>query len=509
MTEEPKPIVLSELFDPIYREFWTTKKQYVAVKGSKGSGKSYVAALWIIFNMMKYPGASTLVVRKFQATIKDSIYAELKKAIHFFHADAAWRCNISPMEMVFTPDPSKPYITQKILFRGMDDPLKVASVTVDSGSLCWVLWEEASQITSEEDFDTVNMSIRGKLPPHLWKRVMVIFNPWSEKHWLKKKFFDEPDDRVLALTTTFRNNPGLSEENIHDYEEIYLRNPRMARVVCDGEWGIAGGLVYEDWEEADFDINQVRKTYPNLRFGYGLDFGFVTDPTAFAAIAVDEISRQVWVFDEMYEYGWDNMKVARQLTRMGYADKRIVADCAEQKSIYELKRGYRTRACDSDGDPLYDVDGHELLDLWVLPNVVPCMKGPDSVVNGIRTLQSYHIIIHRKCVNALMEINNYAFEEDKDGALTNKPMDENNHIMDTLRYIVLDMMSSGKGYLVETSEDPVYVESDQHSIKHLEQSPRVYATYDDDDPREMGGLVTANGLSLNSFKVVSLDNYLR
>lgn len=425
-----KEIVLSRQFHKIYQEMWATKTQNIVIKGSKGSGKSRVCAMWIIYNMMKYPKASTLVVRKFKESIKDSIYAELKWAIHKFHADGAWKCNTSPMEMSFTRDPTKPQEVQKILFRGLDDPQKVASIGVDYGHLCWVLWEEASQITSEEDFDKINMSIRGQLPDYLWKRVMVIFNPWSEKHWLKKRFFDEPDDRTYTLTTTFRHNPWLSDDNLAEYVELYDRSPRTARIICDGEWGIAGGLVYEDWEAADFDMTQVRAQYPDLRFSYGLDFGFVNDPTAFVAIAVDELSRQIWIFDCMYEYGWDNLKIARRLTQMGYADKVIACDSAEQKSIYELKRGYQTPALDENNDQIYDVDGHALTDTWVLPNAVMAMKGPDSIRNGIRDLQSYHLIVHRhKCVPVLDELSNYAFMEDKDGALTDQPMDEYNHCL--------------------------------------------------------------------------------
>ena len=502
-----RDIVLSRQFHSVYREMWTTKKQNVVIKGSKGSGKSKVCAMWIIYNMMKYPQASTLVIRKYKESIKDSIYSELKWAIHKFHADAAWKCSTSPMEMVFTRDPSKPTETQKILFRGMDDAQKVASITVESGYLCWVLWEEASQITNEEDFNKVNMSIRGKLPPHLWKRVMIIFNPWSEKHWLKKRFFDEPSANTYTLTTTFRDNPWLADENIAEYVELYDKSPRAARVICDGEWGIAGGLVYEDWEVADFDINQIRATYPDLRFTYGLDFGFVNDPTAFVAMAVDEMTRQIWVFDEMYEYGWDNLRIAQKLTRMGYADKTIVCDSAEQKSIYELKRGYRTPALDDNGDQIYDIDGHPLTDTWVLPNAIMAMKGPDSIRNGIRDLQSYHIIIHRKCVNAVNEISNYAFEEDKDGNLTEKPMDENNHCMDAMRYAKMQLMGKGKGTVVETGESPVIVDTDPYTIKRLQPCSRVYSTYEEDGEfgGAEGGPITPAGLSLSMYTRTKLD----
>lgn len=482
-----KPMVLSRQFHKVYQEMWATKTQNIVIKGSKGSGKSKVCAMWIIYNMMKYPKASTLVVRRYKESIKDSIYTELKWAIHKFHADAAWKCNTSPMEMVFTRDPSKPMETQKILFRGMDDPQKVASINVESGYLCWVLWEEASQITSEEDFDKINMSIRGQLPDYLWKRVMVIFNPWSEKHWLKKRFFDEPDDRTYTLTTTFRHNPWLSDDNLAEYAALYDRSPRAARVVCDGEWGIAGGLVYEDWEAADFDINQIRAQYPDLKFSYGLDFGFVNDPTAFVAMAVDELTRQIWVFDCMYEYGWDNMKIARQLTRMGYADKVIVCDSAEQKSIYELKRGYQTPALDDNGDPLMDIDGHLLTDTWVLPNAIMALKGPDSLRNGIRDLQSYHIIVHQhRCVPVIDELSNYAFLEDRDGNLTDQPADENNHCL-----------VAGTMILTDHGQVPIEdIEVGDMVLTHLGYRKVLASGMTRPEPTEIWRMTTAKGRTI-------------
>lgn len=484
--EDPdRPIVLSRQFHKVYQEMWASKTQNIVIKGSKGSGKSKVCAMWIIYNMMKYPKASTLVVRRYKESIKDSIYTELKWAIHKFHAEGAWKCNTSPMEMVFTRDPTKPAETQKILFRGMDDPQKVASITVESGYLCWVLWEEASQITSEEDFDKINMSIRGQLPDYLWKRVMVIFNPWSEKHWLKKRFFDEPDDRTYTLTTTFRHNPWLSDDNLAEYAALYDRSPRAARVVCDGDWGIAGGLVYEDWEAADFDINQVRAQYPNLRFSYGLDFGFVNDPSAFVAIAVDELTRQIWVFDCMYEYGWDNLKIARRITQMGYADKIIACDSAEQKSIYELKRGYQTPALDENGDPIYDVDGHALTDTWVLPNAVMAQKGPDSIRNGIRDLQSYHIIVHQhKCVPVIDELSNYAFLEDRDGNLTDQPADENNHCL-----------AAGTMILTNHGEVPIEdVEVGDMVMTHLGYRRVLASGITRPEPVEIWAMYTSSGI---------------
>ena len=90
---------------------------------------------------MKYKNANLLVVRKTYRTLKDSCYTELKWAIHRLGVDAFFSCTQSPLEITYIPT------GQKIYFRGLDDPLKVTSITVDVGSLCW-LWINIYRFTT-------------------------------------------------------------------------------------------------------------------------------------------------------------------------------------------------------------------------------------------------------------------------------------------------------------------------------------------------------------------------
>lgn len=115
-----------------YKKFWNFKGRYRVVKGSRASKKSKTTALWFIYNMMKYKGANTLVVRKTFRTLKDSCFTELKWAVHRLYVDHLWEFKKSPLEATYLPT------GQKIYFRGLDDPLKVTSITVDVGYLCWM-----------------------------------------------------------------------------------------------------------------------------------------------------------------------------------------------------------------------------------------------------------------------------------------------------------------------------------------------------------------------------------
>ena len=169
-----------------YKEFWNFRGRYKVCKGSRGSKKSKTTALWYIVNLVKYPSANLLVVRKVFRTLKDSCFTELKWAINRLEVGAFWEIKESPLEMTYKPT------GQKIYFRGLDDPLKVTSITVETGYLCWCWVEEAFEITKEKDFDMLDESIRGAIPPEtkLFKQITLTFNPWNERHWLKKRFFD-------------------------------------------------------------------------------------------------------------------------------------------------------------------------------------------------------------------------------------------------------------------------------------------------------------------------------
>lgn len=401
-----KEVSLKDIVGKGYKEFWNTKKRYVVCKGSRASKKSKTAALWHIVNIMQHPGANALVIRKTERTLRDSCYADLKWAINRLGVDSYWKATLSPLELVYLPT------KQRIIFRGLDDPLKLTSISTECGSICFVLIEEAYEITKEEDFDFIDESIRGELPNGLWKRITIILNPWSESHWIKKRFFDNPDDDVLAMTTTYKINEFLDEADLKLFEKMKTNNPRRYKTAALGEWGISEGLIYENFIEEDFDISEIKKR-TNAKVCFGLDFGYVNDATALFCGIIFEQEKLLYVFDELYEKNLSNEKIAEKIFKMGYSKEKIIADSAEPKSI----------------DRLYDLG---------IRGIKAARKGKDSIVNGIDYLQDFKIIVHPICVNFLLEVQNYAWQTDKNGKQINKPIDDFNHLMDAMRYATED-----------------------------------------------------------------------
>lgn len=396
-------IHLPEVVGKGYGTFWRYKGRYRIVKGSRASKKSKSTALWYINNMMKYPGSNLLVVRKTFRTLKDSCYTELKWAINRLGVTHLWKATESPLQLEYIPT------GQKIYFRGLDDPLKVTSITVDVGSLCWMWIEEAYEISKEEDFDILDESIRGQVEGDLFKQITMTFNPWNEHHWIKKRFFDAEDDPdILALTTNYLCNEFLDAADKKVFETMKRNNPRRYQVAGLGGWGIVDGLVFENWREETFELEEIKKI-PGIQSAFGLDFGYTNDPSTLFCGFIDERNKKIYVFDEMYEHGMSNERISEKVHELGYSKEKIIADSAEPKSIDRLR-----------DLGLYRIKG--------------ARKGKDSVMNGIDYIQDYEIIIHPNCVNFITEISNYTWDKDKFGKKINKPIDDFNHLMDAMRY---------------------------------------------------------------------------
>ncbi|MDR0293088.1 MAG: PBSX family phage terminase large subunit [Oscillospiraceae bacterium] len=430
-----------------YKAFWHFTGRYRAVKGGRGSKKSKTTALNIITRMMQYPGANTLVVRKVYRTLRDSCFAELRWAARRLRCEKYWSFRETPLEMTYRPT------GQKIFFRGLDDPQKIASLAPERGVLCWLWLEEAFEVTDEKDFDMLDECIRGG--GGIFKQVTLTFNPWNEKHWLNRRFFAAKSRNVLAMTATYHCNEFLDAADRKLFADMRRRDPRRYRVAGLGEWGVPEGLIYENWREERFNWRELlhspaasgtlrRSSEPDAKHTlgasvtegvsgsarrapmerdrertspcgpaapfvftplFGLDFGYASDPSALFCGLYDPDRRLLYVFDELYEKRLTNRALFERIEEMGYRKERIRADAAEPKSIDELRE-------------------------LGLKDIRAARKGPDSVRAGIKALQGVEIIIHPRCVNFLTEISCYAWDPENPG----RPGPCPDHLMDAMRY---------------------------------------------------------------------------
>ena len=356
---------------------------------------------------MKYPNSNLLVVRQVMNTHRDSTFAQLKWAQERLNVTELWKNTVSPLEMVYIPT------GQKIIFRGFDDVLKLASATVPNGYLNYVWIEEAFEISSEADFDKLDLSVpRGTVPPPLYKQTTITFNPWSAAHWLKKRFFDKKSPDVKAFSTNYLINEFLDETDRTVFERMRLTNPRKYEVAGLGNWGISEGLVYENWTVGKKQIPKGEE-YKWKSF-FGLDYGYTNDPTGFVGFMVNPIDKEMYIYCEFCKKRMLNCDIAAKIKEMGFSKERIRADCAEPKSNDDLRR-------------------------LGIGRITPSVKGRDSILNGISAINEYRITVNPDCTDMIRELSSYVYEDRAGENGVKNPKDSNNHLCDAMRYAFEDV----------------------------------------------------------------------
>ena len=398
-------VKIASLIGKGYEKYWNCRKRYRVLKGGKGSKKSSVTALNFIYRIMKYPNTNLLVIRAVMNTHKNSTFAVLSWAQKQLNVEKYWSNSVSNMEMTYLPT------GQKIIFRGADDVLKLAGLTVDTGTINFVWIEEAFEIGKEEDFDKLDLTVpRGKTENGVFKQTTLTFNPWSSEHWLKKRFFDSKNSNAEVFSTNYLCNEFLDDTDRQVFERMKRTNARKYAVAGLGEWGIAEGLVFENWSVEHIEINKCC----NLPAYFGLDYGYINDPTAFIAFYVDSKNMRIHIFDEFYKKRMLNSDIAEQIKKMGYAKERIRADSSEPKSNEDLRR-------------------------MGISRIMPATKGPDSILNGIARISEYKITVEPNCTNTIAELTSYCYSQRKNEKGRRLPEDNNNHLMDAMRYAFEDV----------------------------------------------------------------------
>jgi phage terminase large subunit len=212
------------------------------------------------------------------------------------------------------------------------------------------------------------------------------------------------------MTTTYRCNEFLSETDIQMYEDIRRRSPSRARIACDGEWGIAEGLIFDNWR-----VEDLTDKIPHFDNIYnGLDFGYSADYTALIRAHLDKATKTIYVFDEFYILKMlTNQLVPLLRERVG--KQYIMCDSASPERIDELAL-----------------------------NGLQAIRVKKTEINfGIYWLLGYDIVIHKDCINFIREISSYRWEEDKFGNPLPKPVGMDDHGIDALRYAFNAVMLQG------------------------------------------------------------------
>jgi phage terminase large subunit len=401
-----------------YASFWHDKHRYRVLKGGRASKKSRTAALWYIYNMMKYPLSNTLVVRNTFNTHKDSTFAVLKWAAERWGVSHLWQFKESPMEAIYKPT------GQKILFRGFDDPLKLTSITVAVGVLCWIWIEEAYEIESEDEFRTLDESIRGEMPPGLWKQLTLTYNPWINTHWTKDRFWDNTDPNAFTLTTTYKCNEWLDDADRQLIEDLEFTNPERYKVVGLGEYGIPGGAYFDEFR-TDIHVIQPFIIPDDWRRYVALDYGL--DMLAAYWIAVDN-QQKAYVYKELYQSDLIISSAAEAIKKL--TTEKIYQRLAPP-DLWNRRQETGKSAADlfrENGISLTKANNNRVQGWW---NLKEWLKVYDDE-QGITTAS---LVIFKNCVNLIRTLPLLQRDEKDPNDVANEPH-ELTHGPDAIRYFI-------------------------------------------------------------------------
>lgn len=420
-----------------YKSFWNDKHRYRVLKGGRASKKSTTTALWFIYNIMQHPQANALCVRKTYNTHHDSTFAMLKWAAERLGVSKYWQFKENPLEAIYKPT------KQKILFRGFDDVLKLTSITVDKGVLCWCWLEECFEIEDEADFQTLDESIRGEVPEGLWKQITLTFNPWVNSHWTKKRFFDNQDPNAFTLTTTYRCNEWLDDADRALIESLEERDPERYLVVGLGEYGIPGGAFFDEFRK-DIHVCKPFSIDPTWRRYVTIDYG--RDMLAAYWIAVDWHNK-AYCYRELHKPGLF-VSEAAELVKNHNVDEN-----GQQENIYQW-------FAPIDLDNKNSQTGKSTLDLLReagLPFIKVSNRKVDACVNMHEWLRPYEDEQHVKtaplmffstCVNVINSISSIQCDE-KDPNIFSDTPHELTHSVTAIMYYTAGRPRSGKEQIVE------------------------------------------------------------
>ncbi|MDK7950907.1 PBSX family phage terminase large subunit [Staphylococcus lugdunensis] len=388
----PEKVFNKNIYDVLFNYDYFTEVHY----GGGSSGKSHGVIQKVVLkalNKWKYP-RRILWLRKVQSTIKDSLFEDVKDCL----------INFGVWDMCLwnkTDNKVKLPNGAIFLFKGLDNPEKIKSIKGISD----IVMEEASEFTLN---DYTQLTLRLRERKHLNKQIFLMFNPVSKLNWVYKYFFEHGQKmkNVIVRQSSYKDNKFLDETTRENLELLANRNPAYYKIYALGEFATLDKLVFPKYEKRLLNKQELRQ-FPSY---FGLDYGYVNDPSAFIHCKIDAKNKKLYIIEEYVKTGMLNDEIAEVIKRLGYSKEEIFADSAEQKSIAEMRK-------------------------LGIERIKPAQKGKGSIMQGLQFLMQFDIVIDERCFKTIEEFDNYTWKKDKNtDEYMNEPVDTYNHCIDSLRY---------------------------------------------------------------------------
>jgi len=360
--------------------------RYFALLGGRGSAKSYSVATTLILRAASKP-LRILCAREIQKSIKDSVKRLLD--------DTIARAGLQEF-FVSTDTEIRGQNGSLILFAGLRSNIDSIK-SIEGIDVCWV---EEAQTVSQASLDILIPTIRKP-----GSQIYFTWNPKNQTDPVDVMFVGETKPpKTIFLRVNWDRNPWFPDVLKAEMEYDRSRDPdKYKHVWLGGYLSNSEARVFRNWSIEEFD------TPEDATHRFGADWGFASDPTVLIRCHV--IGRTIYVDHEAYQVGCEIMDTPDLFLTVPESEKwPIVADSARPETISHMQRhGF--------------------------PKIMPAIKGPKSVEEGIEWLKSHDIVVHPRCKHTIDELSCYSYKTDPlTGAVLPVLADRDNHLIDALRY---------------------------------------------------------------------------
>lgn len=398
---------------PKYKPLFNRPKEvdtYI-LTGGRFSSKSYTAAIASV-NWAALLDHRIIYGRYTSVSGKDSTFPEVEEKIKLLGFENYFNISQNRIDGI-TND-------SKIVFKGFKTGSNIQTASLKSlKDFSILVVEEAEEIPDYDTYEKVSLSIRGNNDFNSEPNIKVlILNPTTKEHWIYKEFFESKGveagfngvkDNVCYIHTSYLDClEFVPKDIIRSFEYMKVNKPNRYKHIVLGGWlDRMEGCVIEDWRIGIFD-----DSLPSV---YGMDFGYVNDPTVLVKIATDD--NNIYTSLKLHRLSMSTDDIIQFLEETIDRSDMILADCAEPRLIEEIQ-----------------VAGF---------NIIACRKGKDSIKNGLARLNEKTIVSEDNDTEFHRELNNYIWSDKK----SNTPIDKFNHVIDAVRY-GYDELSSDNSFWI-------------------------------------------------------------
>lgn len=367
----------------VYKHLLNSKKKIIVEQGGTRSGKTFNILLYLIFNYcLRQSNKTITIARKTFPSVRATVmrdFINILKEHNFYREELH---NKSSSEYILN--------NNLVEFISVDQPQKIRGRKRD---LLFI--NEANEL-EYEDWQQLIFRTTDK--------IVLDYNPSDEYHWIYDKVLNRED--VEFYKTTYNDNPFLNKSIVKEIERLKDTDEQYWQIYGLGEKGISKATIFNY-----FEITHI--PYEAELVSYGADAGYTNDPSTLVSVYKKDYN--IYIQEHLYRTMMTTKDISDHFKTLPIGRNPIYFDAAEPRLIDELRRM-----------------GH---------NVQPSLKGRDSINAGIDLLKRFKIHITTDSHNAIQEFRNYKWTEDRNGKLTNKPVDKNNHIIDAVRYATYSILS--------------------------------------------------------------------